>query len=77
VRVEGANDGRGGAVHLAGGQKISYNVLVLAPGSLWEGPLNLPPTKAEIDSHLKTWRRKFQDAKSVMLAGGGPVGIGE
>ncbi|KAJ7246329.1 FAD/NAD(P)-binding domain-containing protein [Mycena haematopus] len=33
---------KGGVVVLADGQELAYDVLVLAPGSNWEGPLNSP-----------------------------------
>jgi apoptosis-inducing factor 2 len=71
-----AATGSGGVVHLASGEAVSYDVLVLAPGSIWEGPLDLPPTKAEVDAHLGEWRRRFKNAERVVIAGGGAVGIG-
>jgi hypothetical protein len=55
---------------------VPVPVLILAPGCVWEGPLDLPLTKDGIDAHLTAWRERFQNAMSVVLAGGGPVGSG-
>ena len=77
ARVEHAGEkGAGGHVVLESGEELEFAVLVLAPGSSWEGPLALPDTREEVDKHLAEWRAKFQAAKHVVLAGGGAVGIG-
>ncbi|KAJ6480571.1 FAD/NAD(P)-binding domain-containing protein [Mycena vitilis] len=56
---------RGGVVVLEDGTQMPYDVLVLAPGSIWEGPLNLPWTHDALTEF----------AQKIVLAGGGAVGI--
>ncbi|KAJ3506388.1 hypothetical protein NLJ89_g6897 [Agrocybe chaxingu] len=66
---------KGRFVTLDNGEKIEFSVLVLAPGSKWEGPLDFPES---VDGQLqwtKDWREKFAKAKSVALVGGGAIGI--
>jgi NAD(P)H-nitrite reductase large subunit len=67
----------GGEVVLSSGEKVPYSVLVVAPGSLWEGPLGLPDEPEEVTQHINEWRAKIERADSILLAGGGSVGIGE
>jgi hypothetical protein len=74
--IEANADAEGGVVHLEGGEAVPYAVLILALGSLWEGPLNIPVAKSDIDAHLATWRGRIKDAKHVVLAGAGAVGLG-
>jgi NADH dehydrogenase FAD-containing subunit len=45
--IESSTDG--GVVHLEDGSTVPYSILVLASGSIWEGPLSLPVDKNEID----------------------------
>ncbi|ETW87003.1 hypothetical protein HETIRDRAFT_30822 [Heterobasidion irregulare TC 32-1] len=73
VKIEDHKDG--GDLVLASGESLHYDVLILAPGSHWEGPLALPDGKDEILEHIKQWRNKFESAKGVVLVGGGAVGI--
>ena len=61
----------------ANGETLPYDILVLAPGNAWAGPINFPDSQEETLAHIESWRKKFQDAKSVVMAGGGPVGIGK
>ncbi|KAH6916250.1 hypothetical protein BKA70DRAFT_1255135 [Coprinopsis sp. MPI-PUGE-AT-0042] len=66
----------GGDVLLEGGEKISYSVLILATGSTWNGPLDIPEADSEAaKAHLDSWRHKFSNAKNVVLIGGGAVGL--
>lgn len=75
--VTSIEDGKdGGNVALESGEKIPYSILILTPGSVWDGPLALPNTKAETVEWLKKWRRKFQEANDIVFAGGGAVGLG-
>lgn len=67
----------GGEVVLSDGEKVPYSVLVLAPGSLWEGPLALPDQPEDVLQHINSWRARIENADSILLAGGGSVGIGE
>ncbi len=75
--IERGKEGRDGSVVLTTGERIHYDYLVLAPGAEWEGPLAFPDDRAAVLEHIKSWRRKFENAKSgIVLAGGGAVGIG-
>ena len=69
--------GSGGNVVLENGEKVAYKFLVLATGTLFEGPLNFPASYADIVSHVNEWRKKFAQAKSIALVGGGTVGLGK
>jgi len=74
--VEEKDDGEGGSVHLSTGEKIDWDVLVLATGSVWKGPLNFPTAKKELLLWTKAWQEKFSKATNVVLVGGGAVGLG-
>lgn len=75
--IEQGKEGRNGNVVLTSGERIRYDFLVLAPGSEWDGPLAFPDDRAAVLDHIKTWRRKFENAKGgIVLAGGGAVGLG-
>jgi apoptosis-inducing factor 2 len=66
-----------GSLVLDSGESIKYHCLVLATGGRWEGPLAFPDSDAEVREHIRAWRAKFAAAKSVVLVGGGAVGVGE
>jgi len=73
--IERGKEGHaGGSVVLSTGERISYDILVLAPGCDWEGPLAIPDDRAAVLEHIRSWRRKFENASSIILAGGGAVG---
>lgn len=65
-----------GEVVLEGGERVKYDVLVLAPGSTWAGPLDFPDGREEVMGHLDVWRRNFASAEAVVLVGGGSVSLG-
>jgi len=67
----------GGFVHLEGGQRLFWDYLVVATGSEWNGPLRWPSLRKDVPAYLDTWREKFASAKSVVVVGGGAVGVGE
>lgn len=75
--IEKAADGKGGEVVLQDGERVPYEVLVLTPGSIWEGVLAHPHEKSETVEFINEWRKKFAAAKEVVIVGGGAVGIGE
>lgn len=77
VSIEPSEKAEGGHVRLHNGELVPYDVLVLAQGSVWEGPLNLPRHKKEINEHLSSWRSDIQNSKHIVLAGGGAVGVGQ
>ncbi|KAI0263522.1 FAD/NAD-P-binding domain-containing protein [Gloeopeniophorella convolvens] len=75
-RVQSVEDGKeGGAVVLENGERIAYDVLIVAPGARWRGPLDFPDDKEETLAHINDWRRKFGEARSVVLVGGGTTGV--
>ena len=73
---QGKESQAGGSVVLSTGEQIHYDILVLAPGSDWDGPLAFPDDRAAVLEHIRSWRRKFENASGIILAGGGAVGIG-
>ncbi|KAH7927289.1 FAD/NAD(P)-binding domain-containing protein [Leucogyrophana mollusca] len=73
--IEKTPGGRGGAIVLASGERVTYEVLVLASGSAWDRPLNFPAAEADVIPHITAWRNKFANATNVVLVGGGAVGI--
>jgi NADH dehydrogenase FAD-containing subunit len=75
-RVEEKYGGEGGSVHLSNGEKIDWDVLVIATGSVWKGPLNFPSTRKDLLLWTKAWQEKFSKARNVVLVGGGAVGLG-
>ena len=75
--IEQGKEGRDGSVVLTSGERIRYDILVLAPGSEWDGPISFPDERSGVLEHIKTWRRNFENAKGgIVLAGGGAVGCG-
>lgn len=68
---------QGGHVTLSSGESLNYSVLVLATGSLWDGPLQLPDSKAETKTWVDGWRGKFEKSNDILLVGGGAVAVGE
>ncbi|KAJ7780771.1 hypothetical protein DFH07DRAFT_793316 [Mycena maculata] len=65
---------KGGHVTVDSGQQITYDALVIASGSVWEGPLVLPPTKSAAVEHVREWRKNIKSANGVAIVGGGAVG---
>ncbi|KAF9265449.1 FAD/NAD(P)-binding domain-containing protein [Marasmius fiardii PR-910] len=63
------------AVELKSAEKIGYDVLVLATGNKWDGPIAFPNEAKEVDEFITQKRKEFESAKSVLLVGGGAVGI--
>jgi len=78
-RVESIERGgeKGGRVVLADGETLDYSVLVLATGSTWEGPLNMPDSQEDELAVIEASRKQFEKANSIVLVGGGAIGIGE
>lgn len=64
-------------VTLDNGDKVAYTYLLLAPGSIWEEPLDFPNTKEESVKKLKEWHDRFEKAKDIVLVGGGGVSFGK
>lgn len=68
---------KGGSVVLDDGQRIPFEVLVLATGSTWTGPIALPDGEAQVKEFIRNRRDEFEKAQSIVIAGGGAVGLGE
>ncbi|KAH8996350.1 FAD/NAD-P-binding domain-containing protein [Lactarius akahatsu] len=62
------NKENSGSVILSTGERVHYDILVLAPGSEWDGPLAFPDDRAAVLEHIKSWRRKFENASGIILA---------
>ncbi|KAG8720397.1 hypothetical protein FRC08_000344 [Ceratobasidium sp. 394] len=56
-------------------EPVPYEYLVLATGSTWEGPLNLPPAKVDAVETVLAQRTQYRSSQSVLIVGGGAVGI--
>ncbi|KAJ6504426.1 FAD/NAD(P)-binding domain-containing protein [Mycena vulgaris] len=65
----------GGVVYLADGTQLPYDALVLAPGSTWEGPLDIPDDSKAATEFIAAGRANFKKAQKIVLVGGGAVGI--
>ena len=70
---EGDKDG---FLTLDNGETVDFTVLVLTPGSIWEGPLDIPDTKDSTVDHLHYWRQTFEESNDILLVGGGAVSLG-
>jgi len=71
VKSAGEN---GGSVVLENGDRVKFDILVLATGSIWEGPLNFPFTEASTKEWIEKNRKQIKDAKGIVIAGGGAIG---
>jgi NADH dehydrogenase FAD-containing subunit len=57
-------------------QTIAYHALVIATGSSTPSPLFSPaPTSTETRAALRKFREALPTAKTIVVAGGGPVGV--
>ncbi|CAE6436463.1 unnamed protein product [Rhizoctonia solani] len=57
------------------GERITYSYLILATGSLWNGPLALPDSRKQALDQFNTFRKQLEAAKTVVILGGGAVGV--
>jgi len=64
-----------GVAHLTDDRELPYDYLVLATGTTWSGPLVFPNDVEKKDQWIENWHRKFAEAKSIVIVGGGAVGI--
>ncbi|KAI9450584.1 FAD/NAD-P-binding domain-containing protein [Russula earlei] len=72
--IEQSKEGGSDCVVLSTDERIAYDLLVLAPGSESKGPLAFPDDRVGVLELIATWRRKFEDAKGVILVGGSARG---
>ncbi|CAE6410514.1 unnamed protein product [Rhizoctonia solani] len=77
VRViqSGANRVTDTEIIVESNEAIRYEHLVLATGSNWTGPLNLPSLKDKAIEHFKSFRGELSAAENVLIVGGGSVGL--
>ncbi|KAI3604034.1 apoptosis-inducing factor [Moniliophthora roreri] len=64
-----------GEVVLDNGETLDYNILVLATGAKWDGPLAFPKEHSEVNSFISSRREEFAKSQNILLVGGGTVGI--
>ncbi|KAL4267990.1 FAD/NAD(P)-binding domain-containing protein [Pleurotus pulmonarius] len=69
------SDSKGGSVTLDNGEVVTFEYLVLASGSIWEGPLSFPDKKEDVLPFINGIRKQLEVAKDIVIAGGGSVGI--
>ncbi|KAH9476010.1 Ferroptosis suppressor protein 1 [Psilocybe cubensis] len=69
------DDTKGHYVVLNSGEQIDFSILILSPGSNWDGPLAFGNTKAEIVELATTWRTRFEKANDIVIVGGGSIGL--
>jgi NADH dehydrogenase FAD-containing subunit len=67
---------QGGDVILQSGERVKFDVLVLATGSQWDGVLSFPNTSDAAKDWIEQSRARISAAKNIVLVGGGAVGIG-
>jgi len=66
---------QGGDLILDNGESVWYDVLVLATGTIWSGPLDFPVADADVRAFINQSRKKYEAAREIVLVGGGAVGI--
>jgi NADH dehydrogenase FAD-containing subunit len=64
----------GGNVVLTNGEKVFYNVLVLATGSNWN-IVDTPNTQKEVSEWINENSSNISDANRIVLVGGGAIGV--
>ena len=71
------NTEKGGSVVLENGERIPFEVLVLATGSSLTGPFAFPDDTVKVSEFIKNGRDAFEKAQKIVIAGGGAVGLGK
>ncbi|KAF7323982.1 Apoptosis-inducing factor [Mycena kentingensis (nom. inval.)] len=59
---------------LDSGRTVQYDILILATGLTWTGPIAFPNAAEEVQEYVKNRREEFTKAQSYVLVGGGAVG---
>lgn len=65
----------GGHVTLEDGSTFPFAILVLATGSIWPTAIEWPNTRKAVEEALRESRDGLKAAQSVVVAGGGAVGV--
>ncbi|VDB94139.1 unnamed protein product [Peniophora sp. CBMAI 1063] len=71
----GSTKAPGGHVVLKSGERLHYDVLVLAPGTKLASPLDYPDTEDDVRAYTNEWRNKIKEAQHIVFSGGGPVSV--
>jgi len=66
-----------GVLQLRSGERLSYDILVLATGAAWEGPIAFPDHPDQVKQFIAASRERYAKSNEFVLAGGGAVGIGK
>ncbi len=69
------SEGLGGNVTIGSTGIIEWDVLILAPGMLWEGGLDFPLDLQEAEEHVHDWRHLFARSQNIVLVGGGAAAV--
>ncbi|MAB90535.1 MAG: hypothetical protein CMJ90_13910 [Planctomycetes bacterium] len=63
-------------VTISNGEKITYSSLVIATGSYFTSPVwQLNESEVKLKSEISAMRKALQNAKTVLIAGGGAIGV--
>lgn len=66
-----------GRVELEDGRSVPFDFLLLGLGSRWPDAMNFDfTTDKEVQTHVDTWRSNISKAASIVIVGGGSVGVG-
>ncbi|KAJ6016677.1 hypothetical protein N7451_000056 [Penicillium sp. IBT 35674x] len=69
-------DGRGGKVHLASGDSVPYEYLILATGASAGLPSRVCQTDKDAGMKALAYQReRIREAQDIVVVGGGPAGI--
>ncbi|KAF9778269.1 hypothetical protein BJ322DRAFT_1094226 [Thelephora terrestris] len=75
VSIKTGKGEEAGELELASGETLQYRALVLATGSKWSGPIDLPDSEADFRKCVTQWREKIRAAPDIVIVGGGAVGV--
>ncbi|KAF8507661.1 FAD/NAD(P)-binding domain-containing protein [Gautieria morchelliformis] len=66
---------KSGVLQLRSGESISYDILVLATGAAWQGPIAFPDDAEDVKKFIVSSRERYAKSNEFVLAGGGAVGV--
>ncbi|KAF8494065.1 FAD/NAD(P)-binding domain-containing protein [Gautieria morchelliformis] len=61
---------KSGVLQLRSGESISYDVLVLATGAAWQGPIAFPDDTGDVKKFIASSRERYAKSNEFVLAGG-------
>lgn len=74
--IEKSEKGRGGNVVLSNNERVAFDALVLSPGSTWPNNFGFPDDPKQLRQYWAASRASIKAANSIVLVGGGAVGLG-